>query len=133
MMETIRIRRMGYPVRYTHQEFCDRYRILNSRKFVTAFNPTALVVAPAKNAAVKQICEAVMSNMGYIPSIVHDDWLLGITKVFIRDTQYRAIEELRNKVLTEHVRRIQSVWRMFRLKKLYRRMRRAAVCIQTCM
>jgi myosin heavy subunit len=133
MMETIRIRRMGYPVRYTHQEFRDRYRVLNSRKFVHAHKPSASVITPASNATTRQVCEAVMANMGHIPTIIADDWLLGLTKVFIRDTQYRALEELRNKVMTEHVRRIQSVWRMYRLAKLYKRMRKAAICLQTSM
>ena len=133
MMETIRIRRMGYPVRYTHQEFRDRYRVLNSRKFVHAHKPDAQVVAPANNAAPRAVCEAVMANMSHMPTIVHDNWLLGLTKVFIRDTQYRALEDLRNKVMTEHVRRIQSVWRMYRAKKLFKRMRKAAVCLQTSM
>lgn len=133
MMETIRIRRMGYPVRYTHQEFRDRYRVLNSRKFIHSYTPGAPVVTPAPDATHRQVTEAVVSNMDNLPSINPDDWLLGHTKIFIRDTQYRALEELRNKVMGEHVRRIQSVYRMYRHSKRYQLLRKSAIHLQTGM
>lgn len=133
MMETIRIRRMGYPVRYTHQEFRDRYRVLNSRKFIHSYTPGVPVVTPSSDATPRQISEAIVANMDNIPTVNADDWLLGATKIFIRDTQYRALEELRNKVMGEHVRRIQSVWRMYRHAKRYQKIRKAAVHLQTGM
>lgn len=135
MMETIRIRKQGYPVRYTHGEFHDRYRVLNSRKFIQLHAPAASFRALPTNAhaneQLRSTCDTVMANMNNLPNIIADDWLLGATKIFMRDTQYRAIEELRIKVMSEQVRRIQSVYRMFRAKKRYQKMRRSAVCLQT--
>ena len=135
MMETIRIRKQGYPVRYTHGEFHDRYRVLNSRKFLLAHAPTANYRAPPTGklqaTALRTACDVVIANMNHVPRVVGDDWLLGATKVFMRDTQYRTLEELRIKVVSAQVRRIQSVYRMYHAKKKYQRLRRSAICLQT--
>lgn len=42
MMETIRIRRAGYPIRYTFAEFVDRYRV-----FMLTAKPAYLQVSTA--------------------------------------------------------------------------------------
>uniref|UniRef100_A0A8C3PPM3 Myosin VIIA n=1 Tax=Calidris pygmaea TaxID=425635 RepID=A0A8C3PPM3_9CHAR len=69
MMETIRIRRAGYPIRYTFVEFVDRYRVL----------------MPGVKPAYKQgdlrgtcqrIAEAVLGK--------DDDWQIGKTKIFLK-------------------------------------------------
>uniref|UniRef100_A0A8C1T6Q8 Myosin VIIAa n=1 Tax=Cyprinus carpio TaxID=7962 RepID=A0A8C1T6Q8_CYPCA len=57
MMETIRIRRAGYPIRYTFVEFVDRYRVL-----MPGVKP--------------RIAEAVLGR--------DDDWQMGKTKIFLK-------------------------------------------------
>uniref|UniRef100_A0A803VBG2 Myosin VIIA n=1 Tax=Ficedula albicollis TaxID=59894 RepID=A0A803VBG2_FICAL len=57
MMETIRIRRAGYPIRYTFVEFVDRYRVL-----MPGVKP--------------RIAEAVLGK--------DDDWQIGKTKIFLK-------------------------------------------------
>uniref|UniRef100_A0A8C6IQ70 Uncharacterized protein n=1 Tax=Melopsittacus undulatus TaxID=13146 RepID=A0A8C6IQ70_MELUD len=57
MMETIRIRRAGYPIRYTFVEFVDRYRVL-----MPGVKP--------------RIAEAVLGR--------DDDWQIGKTKIFLK-------------------------------------------------
>uniref|UniRef100_A0A8C8INK3 Myosin VIIAb n=1 Tax=Oncorhynchus tshawytscha TaxID=74940 RepID=A0A8C8INK3_ONCTS len=64
MMETIRIRRAGYPIRYTFGEFVDRYRVLMPG------------VKPA-NRQVSRIVEAVLGR--------DDDWQIGKTKIFLKN------------------------------------------------
>lgn len=67
MMETIRIRQAGYPIRHTFAEFVERYRIL-----VSGIGP------PDKEdcrAASTKICKAVLAGA---------DFQLGKTKVFLK-------------------------------------------------
>ena len=67
MMETIRIRRAGYPIRHTFAEFVDRYRILGSN-----IGPSHTV--DCKDAS-KKICSSVLGNA---------DFQMGKTKVFLK-------------------------------------------------
>lgn len=72
-METIRIRRAGYPIRHTFKEFVDRYRFLISG------------IGPAKKVnckeATSKICAAVLGN---------SDYQLGLNKVFLKVSMKRG-------------------------------------------
>uniref|UniRef100_A0A8D3D692 Myosin VIIAa n=1 Tax=Scophthalmus maximus TaxID=52904 RepID=A0A8D3D692_SCOMX len=65
MMETIRIRRAGYPIRYTFVEFVDRYRVL-----MPGVKPEDL------RGTCQRIAEAVLGR--------DDDWQMGKTKIFLK-------------------------------------------------
>ena len=67
MMETIRIRRAGYPIRHHFAEFVDRYRIL-----VDGIGPSHKEEC---RAASTKICKAVLKDT---------DYQLGKTKVFLK-------------------------------------------------
>ena len=67
MMETIRIRRAGYPIRHHFSEFVDRYRML-----VDGIGPSHKVDCKA---ASQKICDGVLKNT---------DYQLGKTKVFLK-------------------------------------------------
>jgi myosin VIIa len=67
MMETIRIRRAGYPIRHTFAEFVDRYRILAS-----GVKPSHVEDC---RAASNKICLAVLGD---------SDFQLGKSKVFLK-------------------------------------------------
>ena len=67
MMETIRIRRAGYPIRHKFAEFVDRYRIL-----VSKIGPSHTVDC---RAASLSICKSVLGSA---------DFQLGKTKVFLK-------------------------------------------------
>lgn len=66
-METIRIRRAGYPIRHVFAEFVDRYRIL-----VANIGPSHMEDC---RAASNKICAAVLGGT---------DYQLGKTKVFLK-------------------------------------------------
>lgn len=73
MMETIRIRRAGYPIRHKFMDFVDRYRIL-----VSDVGPSHTVEC---RAASNKICKAVLGNA---------DYQLGKTKVFLKVNEIRV-------------------------------------------
>ncbi|KAM8903819.1 myosin VIIAa isoform 3-T3 [Spinachia spinachia] len=115
MMETIRIRRAGYPIRYTFVEFVDRYRVL----------------MPGVKPAYKQgdlrgtcqrIAEAVLGR--------DDDWKMGKTKIFLKDHHDMLLEIERDKAITDKVIIIQKVVRGFKDRSNFLKMRKSAVFIQ---
>jgi len=67
MMETIRIRRAGYPIRHLFTDFVERYRLL-----VHGVGPPHLEDC---HAATLKICQTVLGG---------SDFQLGRTKVFLK-------------------------------------------------
>ncbi|XP_069496099.1 unconventional myosin-VIIa isoform X3 [Ambystoma mexicanum] len=115
MMETIRIRRAGYPIRYTFVEFVDRYRVL----------------LPGVKPAYKQgdlrgtcqrIAEAVLGR--------DDDWQIGKTKIFLKDHHDMLLEIERDKAITDKVILIQKVVRGFKDRSNFLKMRKSVLLIQ---
>ncbi|XP_061492399.1 unconventional myosin-VIIb isoform X2 [Rhineura floridana] len=116
MMETIRIRKAGYPIRYSFADFFERYRVLQSLS-----SPEQL-----KNEARQcciYICERVIGN--------DNEWKIGRTKVFLKDYHDTILEVERDKALTEKAILIQKALRGFKDRKQFLRQRRCAVVIQT--
>ncbi|XP_029458031.1 unconventional myosin-VIIa isoform X1 [Rhinatrema bivittatum] len=115
MMETIRIRRAGYPIRYTFVEFVDRYRVL----------------MPGVKPAYKQgdlrgtcqrIAEAVLGR--------DDDWQIGKTKIFLKDHHDMLLEIERDKAITDKVILIQKVVRGFKDRSNFLKVRKSVLFLQ---
>ncbi|XP_073404725.1 unconventional myosin-VIIa isoform X3 [Dendrobates tinctorius] len=115
MMETIRIRRAGYPIRYTFVEFVDRYRVL----------------MPGVKPAYKQgdlrgtcqrIAECVLGK--------DDDWQIGKTKIFLKDHHDMLLEIERDKAITDKVILIQKVVRGFKDRSNFVKVRKSVLLIQ---
>jgi myosin-7 len=70
MMETIRIRRAGYPIRHSCPDFVDRYRFL-----IDKVKPSHLEGCAA---ATSRICFTCLGG-------AESDYQLGKTKVFLKD------------------------------------------------
>uniref|UniRef100_A0A671SXL7 Unconventional myosin-VIIa-like n=1 Tax=Sinocyclocheilus anshuiensis TaxID=1608454 RepID=A0A671SXL7_9TELE len=111
MMETIRIRKAGYPIRHTFDEFLERYRVLLKSSVSPAYNEQRG----------KDICENVLTE---------EDWKIGKTKVFLKDFHDTVLELARDKALNEKALLIQKVLRGYKHRKGFLRKRRAAVTIQ---
>lgn len=127
MMETIRIRRLGYPVRYPVKEFMYRYRMLL---------PLGYANDPKNKDKSGQLdLFAVAKNiLSKVPSPSEDgslQWQLGKTKVFMKEAQSAAVENTRNKAIWAKVVTIQSWWRMVWTRNYFAEMRQAAKLIQS--
>ncbi|XP_064206929.1 unconventional myosin-VIIa-like isoform X2 [Anguilla rostrata] len=115
MMETIRIRRAGYPIRHTFTEFVDRYRVL----------------VPGVKPAHKQedlhgtcqcIAEGVLGREG--------DWQIGKTKIFLKDHHDMMLEIERDKAITDKVILIQKAVRCFKERTRFLKMKKSVILIQ---
>nr|XP_034988804.1 unconventional myosin-VIIb isoform X1 [Zootoca vivipara] len=116
MMETIRIRKSGYPIRYGFAEFFERYRVLQP------MSSREQLKNDARQCCI-YICEKVIGK--------DDEWKIGRTKVFLKDYHDTVLEVQRDKALTEKAILIQKVLRGFKERKQFLRQRRCAVVIQT--
>uniref|UniRef100_A0A8C5RI41 Myosin VIIA n=1 Tax=Laticauda laticaudata TaxID=8630 RepID=A0A8C5RI41_LATLA len=115
MMETIRIRRAGYPIRYTFVEFVDRYRVLMPG-VKPAYKQGDL------HGTCQRIAEAVLGK--------DDDWQIGKTKIFLKDHHDMLLEIERDKAITNKVILIQKVVRGFKDRSHFLKVRNAALMIQ---
>uniref|UniRef100_A0A3P8ZN71 Uncharacterized protein n=1 Tax=Esox lucius TaxID=8010 RepID=A0A3P8ZN71_ESOLU len=109
MMETIRIRKSGYPIRYTFDEFLERYRVLLR---TTVCDPKVV-----RNLPLLLICTA-------------DDWKSGKTKIFLKDFHDTMLELERMKELNNKALLIQRVLRGYKHRKQFLRKRSSALVIQ---
>lgn len=140
-METIRIRRAGYPIRHTFKEFVDRYRSL-----IPGVGPAHKVDC---RASTSKICGTVLGRV---------DFQLGRTKVFLKvrieisedsassggcywigstflflfsqDAQDLYLEQERDRVLTRKILVLQKAIRGWYWRRRYVRMKKSSVLIQ---
>lgn len=92
VLETIRIRRSGYPLRIPVEEFYKRFRVLSPK-------------ITGKSA--RSACAALLQQLNLDPH----ECQLGLTKVFLKAQQHEKLEILREKQLQIPAKTIQRVAR----------------------
>ncbi|GAU92977.1 hypothetical protein RvY_04984-2 [Ramazzottius varieornatus] len=127
MLETIRIRKVGYPVRVKFNHFLDQYAcLLKSGRVPAGTSP-------------KAACQSVIDSFyerrnerpdTWFKSKVLPDYQLGNSKVFLRESLHRKIEFERHKVLEEAAIVIQRNIRGYLRRKFHREQQEAALTIQ---
>ncbi|XP_061103707.1 unconventional myosin-VIIa-like isoform X1 [Conger conger] len=115
MMETIRIRRAGYPIRHTFAEFVERYRVL-----VPGVNPAHK--QEDLRGTCQRIAERVLEKDG--------DWQIGKTKIFLKDHHDMLLEIERDRTITDKVVLIQKAVRCFRQRTHFLKMKKSVILIQ---
>ncbi|CAJ0583494.1 unnamed protein product, partial [Mesorhabditis spiculigera] len=114
MMETIKIRKAGYPVRHGYQDFVDRYRML-----VNGIPPAHRIDCFS---AAKKICLKVLGPKA--------DFQLGKTKVFLKDAHDLYLEQEYFRMMNERAITIQKTVRGWVARRQFLRQRQSAVMIQ---
>ncbi|XP_076018235.1 unconventional myosin-VIIb-like [Genypterus blacodes] len=115
MMDTIRIRKLGFPIRHSFEEFLKRYRVLLR---TTVCDPNTETAAACCDA----ICKAMI--------MADDKWKMGRTKIFLKDVHDAVLERVREEELSRTARVIQRVMLAIKDRKSFVSKRRAAVVLQ---
>ncbi|XP_042230048.1 unconventional myosin-XV-like [Homarus americanus] len=114
MLETIKIRQQGFPVRLRFNHFADRYRCL-----VPGQVP--------RGAPSKEICRVVLDS---VSRGTRGAFQLGTTKIFLREALEQILEQERYKRLSHSVVTLQRHVRGYLARRRYRTQQRSAVLIQ---
>ncbi|CAF3514389.1 unnamed protein product [Rotaria sp. Silwood1] len=114
MMETISIRRKGYPIRHLFRDFVDRYRLL------------APGVGPSHcemdcRLAADKICKTVLINQ---------DYQIGKTKVFLKDAHDVFLEQAREQVMARKILILQNSIRQWIAHRQFIAIRQSILLIQ---
>ncbi|XP_061791016.2 unconventional myosin-VIIb-like [Nerophis lumbriciformis] len=115
MMDTIRIRKLGYPIRHTFEEFLSRYRVL-----------LKIVDCDPKTNTAAACCDAICQRA----IIASDEWKIGKNKIFLKDAHDATLERLREEEFNKKAIVIQRVMLGYGHRKSFLKKRRAAVVIQ---
>ena len=98
MLDTIRIRQAGFPVRFTFDTFYSRYKLLSAEAMRAPDTRTG--------------CELVLREFG-------DLMRIGTTKVFMKEVLEGKLADKRNQRLREMAAKIQRRYRTYLAKIFY--------------
>ncbi|XP_012225060.2 unconventional myosin-XV isoform X1 [Linepithema humile] len=115
MLETIRIRKTGYPVRLLFGHFVDRYRYLVSTHL-------------PRGAPNKELCRIILDKAA--PKEAQSQYQLGLTRVFLRESLERALEYNRALILERAAITVQRYTRGFLARRRFLNISRSTVLIQ---
>ncbi|CAG7785878.1 unnamed protein product [Allacma fusca] len=110
VLETIRIRKHGYPYRLTYRQFATTYKCLIQGNYHT--NDT-------------DVTREILSHFS------NKNFQFGSHKIFIRTSLEEELEIKRNQVHNDSAMKIQANVRGFLTRKLYKRNIKAAIIIQS--
>jgi myosin-5 len=140
VLEAIRVSRVGFPHRYFHQHFCDRYGILakSSPSRLKMSSAPADVCKALVNAIAPQLADFERAEGGSPSrsprSKAGSSLVLGLqmgkTKVFLRLRAFEALEIMRNRTLARSVVMIQSTMRMYLARTRFTVAVYAAIVVQ---
>ncbi|XP_043471659.1 unconventional myosin-XV [Leptopilina heterotoma] len=115
MLETIRIRKTGYPVRLLFAHFVDRYRYLVPNRL-------------PRGAPNKELCRLILEKAA--PKEAQNQYQLGLTRVFLRESLERTLEYNRALILEKAAITVQRYTRGFLARRRFLNISRSTVLLQ---
>ncbi|XP_025836405.1 unconventional myosin-XV [Agrilus planipennis] len=116
MLDTIRIRQSGYPIRMKFQHFAERFRYL-------------LPGGIPRGAPFKDLCRSILEQMPPTGT-AGPDYQLGATRIFLRESLERQLEIARNEIIKDSAITIQKHIKGYLERKKYKQLQKSAVTIQ---
>ncbi|XP_011310328.1 unconventional myosin-XV [Fopius arisanus] len=115
MLETIRIRKTGYPVRLNFGQFVERYRYLMTNRL-------------PRGAPNKELCRIILDKAA--PQNAHDQYQLGLTRVFLRESLERNLEYNRALILERAAITVQRYTRGFLARRRFINASKSTILLQ---
>ncbi|CAB3253169.1 unnamed protein product [Arctia plantaginis] len=116
MLDTIKIRQTGYPIRIPFQSFVERYRYL-------------LTSTPTRATPYREICNSILAEMPPTGA-AGADYQLGAARVFLREALHRGLERARGDKLRAAATTLQAHFRGYLARKHYGQIRESTVVVQ---
>jgi len=127
VLEAVRISRVGYSQRFSHDQFLKRYDLLDMEK---------MIAAKQKKVSTEDRCEILIKSVSVdifdqMKMSLHGVQM-GKTKVFLWQKHFDQLEYYRENKMTNSVTILQSQARMFIVRSYYLAAIRATIIIQNC-
>ena len=121
MMETINIRRVGYPIRHNFNEFVHRYASIAPKLERLHKKARSKDDRREQRAIATKICEIALAGQ---------DYQIGKTKVFLKDEHDAMLEQARQKVIADRILALQKAVRRYYAEQQFIRTRKLAKWLQ---
>ncbi len=121
MMETINIRRIGYPIRHDFNEFVHRYAAIAPALERMHKKAEARGDRSDQRSIAVKICEIALAGQ---------DYQIGKNKVFLKDEHDAMLEQARQKVLADRILALQKAVRRYYAQRQFERAKKLAKWLQ---
>ena len=127
VLEAIRVSRVGYPQRFTHEHFFNQFHFIGRKQM-----STPIVQSMDFREKCEVIIDAVTSNLSSETNGSVRGFQLGKTKVFLRQSAFVELENQRVHAVEDALSCIQSQIRRHIAQKKFKKKLEKVILIQSC-